>query len=240
MNLRAMTFNIQHCEDFINGGVCPELTANTIRAFNPDFCVLNEVYGLGDGSCPPEYGNQTAVIAELAQMDYHAFCPAITIYGKPYGNAIVSKRPILSCKTVPIPEPLPHGYPEAYYENRCVLVADMGEYLVMGSHFGLAPDEQENAVKTVLSEVEKAEKPVILCGDFNMTPDNKTLAPIFDKLYDTSKAMENPKLSFPSDKPEIKIDYIFVSSRFSVKNADIPGVMASDHRPYIADLCLEI
>ena len=239
MNIRAMTFNIQHAVDFINGNVCPELMANTIRAFDPDFCVLNEIYGTGDGSVPPEYGNQTEIIAELLGMGYHAFCPAITIYGKPYGNAIVSKKPILSCRTVLIPEPDPHGYPNVYYENRCVLVADLGEYIVMGSHFGLAPDEQVSAVETVVSEIKKAEKPVILCGDFNMTPENPILSPIFDTLCDTAKTMEEPKLSFPSDKPEIKIDYIFVSSEFSIKSADIPGVLASDHRPHIADLSLD-
>ncbi|MBR4941476.1 MAG: hypothetical protein IKZ19_05700, partial [Clostridia bacterium] len=152
MNIRAMTFNIQHAVDFINGDVAPELMANTIRAFDPDFCVLNEVYGQGDGSQPPEYGDQAKIIAELAKMDYHCFCPAITVYGKPYGNAIISKRPILSCKNIPIPEPIPHGYPGAYYENRCVFSADLGSFVVMGTHFGLAPDEQTSAVETVLSQ----------------------------------------------------------------------------------------
>ena len=239
MDIRAMTFNIQHAVDFINGGVCPELTANTIRAFDPDFCVLNEIYGAGDGSVPPEYGNQTEIIAELAGFDYHAFCPAITIYGKPYGNAIVSKNPILSCRTVPIPEPMPHGYTNCYYENRCVFVAEFEKYTVMGSHFGLAPDEQISAVETVVSEINKADKPVILCGDFNMTPDTPTLSSIFGLMRDTAGVMTEPKLSFPSDKPEIRIDYILVSPSFKIKSADIPGVLASDHRPYIADISLD-
>ena len=239
MKIRAMTFNIQHAVDFINGGICLELIANTIRAFDPDFCVLNEIYGKGDGSVLPEYGNQTEIIAELLGMRHHAFCPAITIYGKPYGNAIVSKNPILSCRTVPIPEPIPHGYPESYYENRCVFVAEFEKYCVMGSHFGLARDEQENAVATVVDEVKRAEKPTILCGDFNMTPDNPILAPVFGLMRDTAKVMSEPKLSFPSDKPEIRIDYIFTSEHFTHLSADIPGVLASDHRPYIADLCLD-
>ncbi|MBR6772888.1 MAG: endonuclease/exonuclease/phosphatase family protein [Clostridia bacterium] len=239
MKIRAMTFNIQHAVDFINGDVCPELTANTIRAFDPDFCVLNEVYGMGDGSFPPEHGNQTEIIAELLGTPHFAFCPAITVWGKPYGNAIISKNPILSCRVVPVPEPLPHAYPGSYYENRCVFVAEFEKYTVMGSHFGLAPDEQESAVKTVVSEIEKAEKPIILCGDFNMTPDNPTLSPIFRLMRDSAEVMEEPKLSFPSDKPEIRIDYIFVSPSFKICSADIPGVLASDHRPYIADLSLD-
>ncbi len=236
MTVKAMTFNIQHAQDFLHGEICPELMANTIRAFAPDFCVLNEVYGTGSGEI--FYGDQAAIIADLAGMGYHAFCPAIIYRGNPYGNAIISKNPILSCKTVPVPEPLPHRFPE-HYENRAVLVADFGDYLVIGSHFGLHSDEQENAVQTVLSELEKAEKPVILCGDFNMSPENPTLAPIFAHLHDTASAFMCPSLSFPSDKPKVKIDYIFASREFKIRSAEIPPVIASDHRPHIAELELQ-
>ena len=44
------------------------------------------------------------------------------------------------------------------------------------------------------------------------------------------------KASFPSDKPEIKIDYIFVSHDIGVLSADIPEIIASDHRPHIAEV----
>jgi endonuclease/exonuclease/phosphatase family metal-dependent hydrolase len=43
-----------------------------------------------------------------------------------------------------------------------------------------------------------------------------------------------PKLSFPSDNPSVKIDYIFVSKDLKVQSADIPTIISSDHRPHIA------
>ncbi len=239
MNIKAMTFNIQHAEDFLRGGICPELIANTVRAFSPDFCVLNEVYGSGDGSHPVEYGPQAEIIAHLSGMEHFAFCPAIRIWGKPYGNAILSKKPILSVATVPVPEPIPHGYPGEYYENRAVLVADLGDCVVLGTHFGLARDERESAVRTVLDLLAKQTKPVIFCGDLNSTPDDPIMSPIFSAFDDTANASPEPILTFPSDKPEVKIDYIFVSSNFKTLSAFSPAVMASDHRPYIAELSLE-
>jgi ABC-type transport system substrate-binding protein len=46
------------------------------------------------------------------------------------------------------------------------------------------------------------------------------------------------KLSFPSDHPNCKIDYIFVSRDVNVESADIPDVIASDHRPVVATLAI--
>ena len=74
----------------------------------------------------------------------------------------------------------------------------------------------------------------VVMGDFNMTPDDKLLAPIFERMTDTAKGFCDEKFSFPSDAPDIKIDYIFVSRDAKVLSADIPSIVVSDHRPYVA------
>ena len=76
----------------------------------------------------------------------------------------------------------------------------------------------------------------ILMGDFNVTPDNELLFPIKAKMKDTSLGFCENKLSFPSDNPNIKIDYIFVSNDIEVVSADIAEIIASDHRPHIAEV----
>jgi endonuclease/exonuclease/phosphatase family metal-dependent hydrolase len=73
-------------------------------------------------------------------------------------------------------------------------------------------------------------------GDFNATPENPVLVPIKERMCDTAKAFDCEKLSFPSDKPEIKIDYMFTSEDISVLSADIPEIVLSDHRPYFAEI----
>ena len=99
-------------------------------------------------------------------------------------------------------------------------------------HFGLNPDEQENAVKAVVENLEKEK--CILMGDFNVTPDNEVLNPIKAVMKDAAQGFCQSTPTFPSDNPRIKIDYIFVSPDITVEYAEIPEIIASDHRTHIA------
>ena len=71
-------------------------------------------------------------------------------------------------------------------------------------------------------------------GDLNLTPDSEILAPIYERLQDTAAVFTHPQLSWPSDIPERKIDYIFASRDIQVLAAEIPAIIASDHRPHTA------
>jgi endonuclease/exonuclease/phosphatase family metal-dependent hydrolase len=75
-------------------------------------------------------------------------------------------------------------------------------------------------------------------GDFNVTPDNPVLNPIRERMTDTAQLFNEELLSYPSDKPDVKIDYIFVSPDIEVITADIPPIIASDHRPHTAEINL--
>ena len=140
--------------------------------------------------------------------------------------------PIVKAESIPIPDPDPKGY-TGYYETRCVLKAELeGGITVLVSHFGLNPDEQENAVNTVIKNL--TNEKCVLLGDFNVRPENPVLQPIRDLMKDTADHFDAPKLSFRSDNPDRKIDYIFVSPDVEVISADIPPIVASDHRPHVA------
>ena len=101
-------------------------------------------------------------------------------------------------------------------------------------HFGLNPDEQENAVKTILENMENEK--CVLMGDFNLPPESPILNPIREKMVDTAILLDNEGLSWPSDKPKVKIDYIFVTPDIKVNYAEVLPIIASDHRPYIAEI----
>ena len=58
-------------------------------------------------------------------------------------------------------------------------------------------------------------------------------------LSDTADTFSSAKLSFPSDVPRVKIDYIFTSKDIRVIEADIPAIISSDHRPHIATIEIE-
>ena len=226
--MKLMSFNTQHCLNYLEKRVDYEIMARAIGTVGADIVGLNEMFNGG------KYCEQTRELASLCGIENYYFAKAIDDADGPYGNGILSKIPFKSVETIIIPDPNPKK-PGGWYETRCLLKAELENGVrVLVTHFGLEPDEQENAVKTVVEHI-RGEK-CILMGDFNVTPDSALLTPIREKLKDTAEGFCADKLSFPSDKPRIKIDYIFVSADAKVEAADIPAVVASDHRPHVATL----
>lgn len=206
--------------------------ADAIKKCEADIVGLNEMRDKGTDA---EYDNQTTILSELTGIKHHYFAKAIEVGGKnPYGNALLSKYPIISAQTISVPDPdLKTGTER--YETRCLLKVKLdGGITVLVIHFGLNKDEQKNAVKTVLENIEKEK--CILMGDFNVTPDDEVLNPIRAQMKDAADFFDKSLLSFPSDNPFEKIDYIFVTKDVEVICADIPAIVASDHRPHIATL----
>ena len=227
--MKIMTFNTQHCQNYVTRKIDYELMAKVIKDSGADIVGLNEMRGLG---VREDYEEQVEMLAKLTGMPYFYFGKAIDFSGNPYGNGLLSKIPIVNIKTVSIPDPKPRKY-EGYYETRGVIVAEIqGGVTVLVTHVGLNPDEAENAI-SVLAEQIKPNK-CVLMGDFNMTPDNPLFAPILEKMIDTAEGLCADKLSYPSDNPDRKIDYIFISPDGKVLFSDIPTIIASDHRPHIA------
>ena len=226
--MKLMSFNTQHCLNYIEKRVDYEIMARAIETVGADIVGLNEMFNGG------KYCEQTRELATLTGIENYYFAKAIDDSDGPYGNGILSKIPFKSVETIIIPDPNPKK-PGGWYETRCLLKAELENGLrVLVTHFGLEPDEQENAVKTVLEHIR--EEKCILMGDFNVTPDSALLTPIREKMKDTANGFCAEKLSFPSDKPRIKIDYIFVSPDIQVESADIPKIVASDHRPHIVEI----
>ena len=231
-DMKIMSFNTQHCLSFVDKKIDFEIMARAILDLGADVVGLNEMRGQGTD---PEYTAQVERLAELCGMKYYYFAKAIDVKNKgPYGNGILSKIPILNAEVIPIPDP-PTRISGHGYETRCILKAELeGGITVLVTHFGLNPDEQENAVKMAVESL--SEQKCILMGDFNVTPENSVLEPIQSRMNDTADKLDSEKLSFPSDEPKKKIDYIFVSKDIAVFDADIPSVVASDHRPHIATI----
>ena len=231
--MKIMTFNTQHCLNFLENRIDYEIMAKTIRDLGADICGLNEMFSGGEEWAT--FPNQTEKLAELVGFESHYFAKAISAYPEgEYGNGLISKYKIKKAETIIIPDPNPKRF-NGYYETRCVLKAELENGVrVLVCHFGLNPDEQENAVKAILENIK--EEKCILMGDFNVEPDNAVLLPIKEKMKDASIGFCENTPSWPSDKPKIKIDYIFVSRDVSVEYADIPPIMASDHRPHVAKM----
>lgn len=231
--MKIMTFNTQHCRNYIEDGIDFDIMADTINTVGADIVGLNEMYNEGD---LPQFMNQVGILSEMTGLKYYYFAKAIDVGegNNPYGNGLLSRFPIAEAETVAVPDP--EGKTGEYsYETRCLLKAKLQNGLnVLVIHFGLNHDEQINAVNTVIKNL--PEEKTILMGDFNVTPDDEVLVPVRVRLRDTADLFSEEKLSYPSDKPDRKIDYIFVTPDIKVVSADIPDIVASDHRPHIAEI----
>lgn len=230
--MKIMSFNTQHCLNFLEQKIDYDIMARAILDVGADIVGLNEMFDEGENE---RYGAQTRALSRLTGLENHYFAKAIVDENGPYGNGLLSRYPIKSAETVMIPDPNPRRYPNGFYETRCILKAELENGLrVLVTHFGLSLDEQENAVKEILKHIR--DERCILMGDFNISPDNQLLKPIREKMKDAATGFCEDKMSWPSDKPKMKIDYIFVSPDIEVISADIPELIASDHRPHTAEI----
>lgn len=244
MKLKIMTYNI--CSGHDHNDYTPEnpnhgaLTVDATRAgyvmkkHMPDIIGVNEVRGKGN---IPEYAEQARQMGEV--LGYHYFFgPAIQFENGPYGNAILSRFPILHAEVIPIPDPEVKDE-DAYYETRDIIKAELdvpGGMTVFVSHFGLAKSEEKNAVATLLDALKDVKGNVLFMGDLNMRPDNPILAPVFDVLNDTASIQAEPPMTFAWYNPDRKIDYIFTSKNIRTLDIEVPFEKTSDHMPYVANI----
>lgn len=229
--MKLMSFNTQFCTNFVTKEIDFEIMAEAIKKCDADVVGLNEMY---DKSHMEEFDSQTRKLSELTGMKYYKFAKACTLEEGTFGNGILSKIPIVSAEVIPVPEEeIKTG--TDLYEPRCLLKVKLENgFYILVIHFGLNEDEHIHAVKTVMENLEKEK--CILMGDFNVMPDNAVLNPIKEKMKDTADLFAEPLMSFPSDKPFKKIDYIFVSKDIDVLSADIPEIISADHRPHTAEV----
>lgn len=235
MTLTAMTYNIQSGRNLQKERDIG-FSASVIRKIQPDFAVINEVRSHTEDIGPV---NQAWELGRLTGY-YPVFGKSIDILGGEYGNAFLTRLPLIETEVIHIPDPSEEER-ERWTEHRTILRSVVetkeGRITVLGTHFGLSRAEQELAVRTVIAVLEKEENPVILMGDLNMTPEMELMQRLFSVLHDTADGKDTPK-SFPSGRPEIKIDYIMHSKEFRTVSLRSVNTQCSDHRPLIARLSI--
>lgn len=231
MKLKAMTYNICSGNNLQRDRNLA-YAAEIINLVQPDFVTVNEV--CKNTAYAPQH--QADVLGSLTGY-YPIFGRSIDIAGGEYGNAFLTRKPLLEQEVIDIPDR--RSEERNYYEHRTLLraVIEAGgqKITVFSTHFGLAKVEQEAAVETALEAIRKEINPVILMGDLNMEPDHPILQPLFEALHDSAERKDDIK-TFPSDEPTIKIDYILHSEEFRAVSLSSMDTQNSDHRPLFAEL----
>jgi len=93
-------------------------------------------------------------------------------------------------------------------------------------------------VSHLLSVFNQTLLPLIICGDFNSNPTSQEIIHMKTQFIDLTDNLGN---TFPSDKPNTKIDYVFLKSESInhfklIDSIVIPESVASDHRPVFVEL----
>ena len=237
-SLRVMTYNIYGARATSPANAADlDAIAEVIRRQNPDFVTLNEVDVFTNRTGKDVH--QACDLAEKLGMEWH-FSKAIDRDGGEYGDAVLSKYPILEKRSYRLP-----CAAEQPGEDRSLCVIrvqiDGKDLYVASTHLDhLSGDASRLVQATEIRRIRdtELEGDLILCGDLNAIPSSNVIATMTSFLTNTGPI---DQYTFPSDDPSRKIDYIMYApiehcQVVSRGDQQVGGVDASDHRPVIADI----
>lgn len=204
----------------------PERVAEVLREINADIIALQEV-PLGGTRTP----NVLAVLREATGY-VAAEGPACDRPERRYGNAVLSRYPILSMRAID----LSFGS----REPRGALDADVnchGHLLrIVATHLGLRPAERHDQIRKLLQMFDTEEMPVILLGDIN---EWFVWGRSLRWLVSHFQAVPAPR-TFPSRYPLFALDRIWIRPRHRLVHVEVHATplarIASDHLPLIAHI----
>lgn len=221
--VRVMTYNI-HNGFNTAGRLDPEAIARVIEQAKPDIVALQEV---ARGWYIDSSVDLAMWLSRRLQMPY-IFGPTADPV---WGNAILSRYPIKEWRSEKLP-------PRDLLLKRGFLWArvDIGneeELLIIATH--LHHIEKDSAIRQQQTpEIVKFwnQRPrTLLLGDFNATPDAPEIALLRGAGLRDAFALIGTGSGFtwPADKPNQRIDYIWLSPDLTVRNLGMPRSTASDH-----------
>lgn len=223
--LTIATYNI-HGAVGCDGRFAPERIAGVLHELKADIIALQEV-PLGGTKTP----NVLALLQEATGY-VAAEGPACDWPERRYGNAVLSRYPILSMRAID----LSFGS----REPRGALDADVdcnGNLLrVVATHLGLRPAERRDQIRRLLQVFDTEEMPVILLGDIN---EWFVWGRSLRWLVSHFQAVPAPK-TFPSRYPMFALDRIWIRPRHRLVHVEVHATplarVASDHLPLIAHI----
>jgi endonuclease/exonuclease/phosphatase family metal-dependent hydrolase len=221
--LTIVSYNIRHGAN-MQGELKLEDTAKVLKSLKADVIALQEV------------DQKTTRTAKVAQAEYlgkqlgmhHVFGKAMDYKGGGYGQAILSKYPILESKVHQLPA---GGEPRIALE--VVVEHEKGKKLSFVSiHLDhLSEKIRQAQIKALIEELKEVRHPVVLLGDFNAKPESDSMKLFNDEWFNVPK--KGNALTYPANVPTIEIDYFMLrgwkTDGLTCKVIEEKNV--SDHRP---------
>ena len=238
MQFRLLSYNIHKGIGGLDRRYDLARIIETIRHYQPDVAFLQEV---DDGAKRSRHDCQVDLLAEAVELPHRAYQRNVRLRSVGhYGNAILSRWPIVDAVDVDLTIPLK--------KRRCALVCQVetevrGHSRTIGLanvHLGLAGFERQIQLRRLLGgelfSKLGAETPLVIGGDFNDVWENigkKIMHPAgFELASGTIR-------TFPAAAPLRRLDRVFcrgpISSLAAFGGHTGLAKRASDHLPLIVD-----
>jgi len=247
--VRLVTFNTHHGVGADGRHDLPRL-AKVLAAADADVICLQEVdRHFGDRS---EDVDQALLLSRALDMQL-AWGPAIDrprekSMRRQYGNALLSRLPILVSDVHPLP-----GDGEPRSALRTMVELDGGALWVTTTHLSTRSADERAAQATAIAGLHtETMETGVLVGDFNAEPGAAELAALRERFHDAWELaadrddrsrwrfwQHDEGHTHPARRPHARIDHVWVSDGVDVRRAHVlDGAGASDHLPVVVDLAV--
>jgi endonuclease/exonuclease/phosphatase family metal-dependent hydrolase len=209
-----------------------ERLAGVIRSTGADLVALQEVdvkTGRASGV------DQAAELGRLTGM-HVVFGEAMPYDGGSYGEAVLSRWPVLEQRVLPLPASGDHE-PRAAVEIVVRVPGSERDLRFVGTHLDHTRDEADRLaqVAELLRQLAPGAIPTLLVGDLNSDPDSAAMGLFFGAGWTPADPTLAP--TFPADTPTGKIDWILQAPGTAghLERAQVlDEPVASDHCPFVA------
>ncbi len=240
--LRVMTWNIHHGEG-TDKKVDVDRIAKVILREKPDVVALQEIDRGVERSGKIDIITR---LADLTDMTY-AFGKTIDYQGGEYGNAFLTRFPILEERNRRFRLIQP-----GEQRGLLQLILDVRGEEVVVANTHLESSSNDSARASSIGELRTtlrgySPRPVVVCGDFNDEPESRVMTELKKDYADSWATLGRGEgFTFPSDAPKRRIDYVLVlnnskpDSAFAAVqlrplSARVLQSSASDHLPLLVE-----
>jgi endonuclease/exonuclease/phosphatase family metal-dependent hydrolase len=230
--VRVMSYNLHFGYD-VEGWSDLEATARAIEAGGADVVGLQEV---SRGWYLNGSTDMLAWLQRRLRMPYARFAGAADAI---WGNAILSRYPITDSGSVRLPR---EGVPLARNYLWAELDLGGGRLRLVVTH--LHHVERPEGTRVRLAQIPRlldgvvGRQATVLLGDYNAEPDSPEIALLrragLTDAFQAAGGAAEDEPTYSSDRPERRIDYLWLSPDLRASDFDATTSTASDHRGVMA------
>jgi endonuclease/exonuclease/phosphatase family metal-dependent hydrolase len=234
--MRIVTYNI-HKARGMDGRVSIKRIADVLHELDADIVALQEIYA----ECDSTEGQVETLASALGMKS--AFGCTRHHRGRPYGNAILTRWPILESRDMELAW--------TRREKRGCIRADLktprGPLHIFNIHMGTSYFERKHQIRSFLSSDSihaDLVGPRVLVGDFNEWIRGLTTKVLSEKFESLNLELHVKKRrSYPGLLPFLHLDHIYFERPLHVEKAELVRTrlakVASDHLPLVATFAWE-